>query len=215
MLFNQNKGISQVVIMFIAAGVVIAGVSYWLLFTANMNGEETDNALPGEEAMMEDNSAMDEGVMQDDAMEEGDAMMHDDTIEQGEDTAPPANNNEDAGNQDRNDPPAEEPTAASGVYIDYSAQALATAQAEGKKPVLFFWAAWCPYCKAANEEFNANLGNIPANVVLLKTNYDTETQLKTKYGITYQHTFVQVDANGNQVTKWSGGGMDELIANVN
>lgn len=101
-----------------------------------------------------------------------------------------------------------------GAYKDYSPTTLAEATKGGGKVVLFFWAAWCPYCKEANADFTANTGQIPAGVTVLKTNYDTEKELKTKYGITYQHTFVQVDAKGNQVTKWSGGGIKELIANI-
>ena len=31
-----------------------------------------------------------------------------------------------------------------------------------------------------------------------------EMELKQKYGITTQHTFVQVDADGNEVAKWTG-----------
>lgn len=101
-----------------------------------------------------------------------------------------------------------------GAYKDYSQEALATATRDGGKAVLFFWASWCPYCKVANEDFTNNAGQIPAGVTILKTNYDTEKKLKTKYGITYQHTFVQVDASGTQITKWSGGGVKELKINI-
>jgi len=101
-----------------------------------------------------------------------------------------------------------------GQYIDYSSEALVAAQTDGKKPVLFFWAAWCPFCRAANEDFEKHSSQIPANVVILKVNYDKEQELKQRYGITYQHTFVQVDAQGNVITKWAGGGIEELVENV-
>ncbi len=101
-----------------------------------------------------------------------------------------------------------------GMYKDYSLTALAEATKNGGKAVLFFWAAWCPYCKSANTEFMTNLNKIPNNVTVLKTNYDTEKELKIKYGITYQHTFVQVDVSGNQITKWNGGGIAELLNNL-
>ena len=83
-----------------------------------------------------------------------------------------------------------------------------------KKRVLFFHAVWCPTCKIANEEFNGNLDKIPEGVVLIKTDYDTETELKKKYNITYQHTFVLVDDEGNEIKKWNGGGIEELINNT-
>lgn len=101
-----------------------------------------------------------------------------------------------------------------GAYVDYLPQALSLATQNGGKAVLFFWASWCPYCKIANEDFTNNLSQIPKGVTVLKVNYDTEKELKTKYGVTYQHTFVQVNESGNQITKWNGGGIKELKANI-
>jgi hypothetical protein len=36
---------------------------------------------------------------------------------------------------------------------------------------------------------------IPDNINLLKVDYDTYTDLKEKYSITMQHTYVEVDVN--------------------
>lgn len=101
-----------------------------------------------------------------------------------------------------------------GVYKDYSPDVLAQAQQSGQKVVLFFHAAWCPFCRAAEAEITSNLGKIPSGVTVLKVDYDKERELKTKYAITYQHTFVQVDGLENQVTKWTGGGINELTTNI-
>jgi thiol-disulfide isomerase/thioredoxin len=112
---------------------------------------------------------------------------------------------------------AKEKTASS-RYVPYS-KAVYDASAD-KRRVLYFYATWCPSCKAANEDFTANPNKIPEGVVVIKTNYndpDTdqeEKDLAKKYGITYQHTFVQIDAQGNQITKWNGGDTDELVANI-
>jgi len=47
---------------------------------------------------------------------------------------------------------------------------------------------------------------------LLKVDYDKSTDLKRKYGVTYQHTFVQVDKGGHLLKKWSGTSTyDELL----
>lgn len=101
-----------------------------------------------------------------------------------------------------------------GSYKDYSEAVVTTEQASGNKVVLFFHANWCPFCKAADTAFKANLKEIPAGVTILKTDYDSQTALKTKYGVTTQHTFVQVDSQGNQIAKWVSGDTAELKTNL-
>lgn len=97
-------------------------------------------------------------------------------------------------------------------YQVYTQTAFNTAKDEQR--VLFFHATWCPNCKAANADILANLAELPKNIVIFKTDYDREVALKKKYGITAQHTFVLVDAQGNAVRKWAGGGLKQIIANV-
>lgn len=99
-----------------------------------------------------------------------------------------------------------------GRYVEYSKEAFDNAV--NKKRVYFFHAKWCPTCKVANEEFIQNIDKIPNDIILFKTDYDTEKKLKTQYGITYQHTFVLVDNEGNEIKKWNGGGIAELISNT-
>ena len=84
----------------------------------------------------------------------------------------------------------------------YAPEKLAWAK-EGKV-VLFFKASWCPTCKAVDADIKAHLAAIPAGTHILEVEYDNSTELKKKYGVTYQHTFVQVDSNGTQITKWAG-----------
>lgn len=97
-------------------------------------------------------------------------------------------------------------------YVPYSQPSFDAAV--DKKRVLFFHAPWCPTCRPADTAFQKDEALIPEDVVLFKTDYDTSADLKKKYQITYQHTFVLVDTNGNAITKWNGGQMTELIANV-
>lgn len=97
-------------------------------------------------------------------------------------------------------------------YVDYSQ--VAFDNAKDQKRVYFFHAAWCPTCRIANEEFMSNIDQIPEGLVLFKTDYDTEKELKTRYGITSQHTFVLVDSSGEEIKKWNGGGVKELVENT-
>lgn len=102
----------------------------------------------------------------------------------------------------------------SGRYQDYSPEAVAAAQKAGNRVVLSFSAAWCPFCKAADEAFKSRTNQIPEDVTLLKVDYDNSTDLKRRYGVTYQHTFVQINNSGDLVTKWSGGDIDLLRDSV-
>lgn len=104
--------------------------------------------------------------------------------------------------------------AAHGSYQDYSPETAKAEQAAGHKVVLFFHADWCPFCVEADKQFKAKLDQIPQGVTVLKTNYDTETALKKKYAVTYQHTFVQIDAEGNLSSKWNSGDIDNLKKNL-
>lgn len=97
-------------------------------------------------------------------------------------------------------------------YVVYSQTSFDAAK--DKKRILFFHAPWCPTCRPADAAFQKDSALIPEGVVLFKTDYDTSTDLKKKHNVTYQHTFVQVDASGNAVTKWNGGQITELIANI-
>jgi peroxiredoxin len=99
-------------------------------------------------------------------------------------------------------------------YQNYSPETAKTEQAAGHKVVLFFHADWCPFCVEADKQFKAKLDQIPQGVTVLKTNYDTETALKKKYAVTYQHTFVQIDAEGNLSSKWNSGDIDNLKKNL-
>jgi len=94
-----------------------------------------------------------------------------------------------------------------GVYTDYDSALLG----QTENTVLFFHASWCPSCRAAdaallNEDF------AQSDITLLKVDFDTARDLRKKYGVTGQHTFVQVDKDGELITKWSGGtNLDGII----
>ncbi|MEK7177083.1 MAG: thioredoxin family protein [Patescibacteria group bacterium] len=89
-----------------------------------------------------------------------------------------------------------------GSYETYSSEKLSLASTN--KVVLFFRASWCPTCRALDSDIRSNLESIPENLIILDVDYDNSTALKQKYGITRQHTLVQVDASGVALNKWTG-----------
>lgn len=104
-------------------------------------------------------------------------------------------------------------TQSSGSYEVYSEDKLA--RANSGDVVLFFHATWCPSCRAQESDIVENEMSIPNGVSILKVDYDSNVALRQKYGVRVQHTFVQVDADGNQITQWSGGtGLDDVLKNI-
>lgn len=97
-------------------------------------------------------------------------------------------------------------------YVVYSQVGFNAAK--DKRRVLYFHAPWCPTCRPLDKALTDNPNQIPEGVVVFKTDYDTETALKTKYGVTYQHTFIEVNAAGNAVQTWSGGDVADIVAKL-
>lgn len=110
------------------------------------------------------------------------------------------------------EPGKKDEVKAEAQYVAYSKEAFDAAA--DKKRVLFFHAAWCPTCKAADAKFLSSAAVLPSNTVVFKVNYDTEIELKKKYGVTYQHTFVYVDVQGNEIVKWNGGDTAGIISHL-
>lgn len=95
-----------------------------------------------------------------------------------------------------------------GMYVPYSADKLALAKEN--KVIIFFHASWCPTCRALEAEINSK--GVKDGYVILKVDYDTAKDLKSKYGVTSQHTLVQVNTSGEALMKWSGGDLANIYA---
>lgn len=123
----------------------------------------------------------------------------------------------DTNNMEKDDKMAKD-TMSDSRYVEYSKASFD--KAGNNRRVLYFYASWCPTCKPADADLEANKDRIPNDVTVIRVNYnDPETdqeekELAKKYGITYQHTFVQIDSQGNEVTKWNGGKTEDLIAKI-
>lgn len=70
--------------------------------------------------------------------------------------------------------------------------------------VYYFAATWCPDCQATYRDLQANFTKLPKGFHLVFVNYDKSADLKKKYGVTYQHTFVLVGPAGEKKKVWSG-----------
>lgn len=88
-------------------------------------------------------------------------------------------------------------TTASGSYVAYSAEAVASAN--GQK-VLFFHAPWCPQCRQLDKSITE--GVVPAGVTIYKVDYDSNQELRQRYGVTIQTTLVLLDKDGNEAKKY-------------
>lgn len=100
--------------------------------------------------------------------------------------------------------PAAAPVAPSvGRYVTMNPDQMS--YSAESKTVLFFAASWCPSCRILDRNILQNMSMIPADVTIIKVDYDTATDLKKQYGITRQHTLVQVNESGEAIHTWSGG----------
>lgn len=91
-------------------------------------------------------------------------------------------------------------------YVDYSADLMN----DGMSTVLFFHASWCPSCQADDALLTQLDADADFMYNVAKVDYDTATELKAQYGVTTQHTYVLVDAEGKLVQKWVGPSDEEV-----
>ena len=88
--------------------------------------------------------------------------------------------------------------------VPFTSEADAQALAKSQTVIYFFAASWCPTCQATYKNLKADYAQIPPNVTLVVVNYDTAKALEQKYGVTMQHTFVEIDSTGALKKIWSG-----------
>ncbi len=116
-------------------------------------------------------------------------------------SAPPAASSAPAGDAT---PTAGSESSAGGAYVTRAEYDADPAAYSGTTVVYFFHASWCPSCRATEKAIDAE--GVPAGLTVVKVDYDSETDLRKTYGVTQQHTFVQVDDAGKELAKWSGSG---------
>jgi len=99
-----------------------------------------------------------------------------------------------------------------GAYIDFADYEGNKAAYDSTDVVLFFNAAWCSTCKVARDNIESDLSAIPSDLTIVLVDFDSAQDLRKKYGVTVQHTFVQVDPAGNELAKWASSLTTEEIA---
>jgi len=72
----------------------------------------------------------------------------------------------------------------------YTADALAAAEKAGQPAAVFFHADWCPTCRAQDKVLQSLKAEKGLDLTVLVANYDTEKDLKRRFKINSQSTFV-------------------------
>jgi thiol-disulfide isomerase/thioredoxin len=175
-------------LLILIVGVVVIGIGY--AFWSSSNAD----------TMMAKEADMNKEMNKDDTMPENEVEMV-------------AEDNEVGGAMEKDKMADDSMMNKVGNYEVYAPEKLA--MANDGDVVLFFKASWCPSCRALDSDIKASLEDIPAGVTILEVNYDDSTDLKKKYGVTSQHTLVQVDADGSMIKKWSGSGdLANVLSNI-
>lgn len=149
--------------------------------TFGMGSQEPKDTMAKDEMMKSDTMEKDDSMMKSDSMMKDDGMM-----------------------KDAMDPSAYNVMGLGPKVVAFTSEADAQKAAQTKRVVYFFAATWCPDCQATYRDLKANGAMIPSDVVVVVVNYDKASELKKKYGITSQHTFVAVGPQGEKKKVWAG-----------
>ncbi len=99
----------------------------------------------------------------------------------------------------------------SGMYGDYNGSDIANFE----RTILFFTAPWCPSCTEAENDVEINQEKIPTNVAVVRVDFDNNNELRERYHVEKQHTFVLVDKNGKEISQWNNSEtLGEIIDNI-
>lgn len=160
-------------------------------------------------AMMAEDPKKDGAMMAEDPMKKDDAMMAEDPKKDGAMMAEDPMKKEET--MMKQDSMMVDPAKAvfdlrglQPAVLPYEGEAAAQRLAADKRVVYFFAASWCPTCKATYEDLKVSAMKAPKDLAIVVVDYDKETDLKAKYGITYQHTYVAIGPMGEKRSIWSG-----------
>jgi thiol-disulfide isomerase/thioredoxin len=92
--------------------------------------------------------------------------------------------------------------AAPGAFVSYADYQSDPRRYADGDVVLFFNASWCPTCREATQNLTSQ--SLPDGLTIVDVDYDNNTELRQRYGVTTQHTFVQVDEAGGELVTFTG-----------
>lgn len=158
------------------------------------NDESHSNSTESEEEVVVDESTL----MEEDEEESSEENKEDESSEAEEETA------EEVEEVSLDEDPE---------FVAYTASQFA--DLEGSQGfAVFFHADWCPTCIGLEKDLEANIGSFPRGAKILEANFDTELDLRKKYGVNVQSTVVIIDKNGNEVKTLAAPSAAEIKAEL-
>jgi thiol-disulfide isomerase/thioredoxin len=105
----------------------------------------------------------------------------------------------------------EAPAATTGSWVDLADyEADRAGFHDAGDVVLFFNADWCPTCQATVASLESE--GTPPGLTVVSVDFDDSDALRQQYGVTVQHTFVQVDVEGAELATFTGSASGADIA---
>ena len=168
-------------------------------FVFGAGSQETKSASG--DSMMKSDSAM---KSSDSMMKSGDSMMKSDNSMKSDDSMMKTSDSDKMMAADPMDSTAYNVKGLGSQVMAFTTASAAQAIAAKHTVVYFFAATWCPDCMATYKDLKAHFSMIPANLTIVFVDYDKAMDLKAKYGITAQHTFVSIGPKGEKEKVWNG-----------
>lgn len=80
--------------------------------------------------------------------------------------------------------------------------------------ILFFTAQWCPSCQQLEEVVESKKSFIPPHVSIMKVDFEDQN-MKEKYEVVKQHTFILLDKEKNEIKRWTNSDtLEDIIYNT-